>query len=589
MRLFGKYAYNITLDDKAGLIPGAVAQKKFSLLANNADESLLRNVTVYGIADAVGMPYTPNTRLIDVFDNGNYIGAYVLTEKVEYGKNTLINKANSKTVQSLDKFNEDILAVGKGINYDNLKQVQGVYTASSGRKYDYQYSVASESGKNYEFDGSTITIGEGEEAVEYTLNDALMKSYDFLLEHEIDARYGAEGTWFRSQTTGQALVPKYPEFATKKEAEWMIEQYDALEKATFAGDYTAVSAAADVTSFADVYLIQELTMNLDSAATSYYILGGVNFPKLVAAPLWDYDWAAGQYNGKKLTTDGEVDVADYSKQFVTKKSVKIDNTDTRKQSTPNLQARLTQIPAFWNVCKSEWTNKFQTVLDNWLGDGKTLLGSKLPIFNSAAVMNESRWSNLKSNYDGAHSDNPGAGTWGTRSTITYSKGSYNFGVGQYFAPGSLPVASSTRHQNAVYYLNDWLTKRREVMSNSTASGGLGLYDASMIATEPPTEAPTAAPTEAPTAAPTEAPTAAPTDPVQTYIVGDADGDGLLDILDATVIQRKLAEYTVSAYDELAADADEDGSVAIIDATMIQRYLADYSDINDIGKEKPREA
>ena len=56
-----------------------------------------------------------------------------------------------------------------------------------------------------------------------------------------------------------------------------------------------------------------------------------------------------------------------------------------------------------------------------------------------------------------------------------------------------------------------------------------------------------------------------------------------------MIQRKLAEYTVSAYDELAADADEDGSVAIIDATMIQRYLADYSDINDIGKEKPREA
>ena len=601
MRLYGKYALNVTLNEKAQLIEGCAASKKYSMLANNADETNLRNVTVYGIADEVGMPYAPNTRLIDVFDNGNYIGAYVLTEKVEYGKNTLIPDA-----KSLDKFNEDILAVGKGIDYDDLKQVKGVYTAKSGRKYEYQYSVASESGKTYDFDGTTITV-EGEE---YTLNEALMKKYDFLLEHEIDARYSVEPTWFRSQTTGQALVPKYPEFATKTEAEWMIEQYDALEKATFAGDYTALSSVADIESFASVYLIQELTMNLDAAATSYYILGGKTYPKLVAAPLWDYDWAAGQYNGKKLTTDGEVDVADYTKKYVTKKSVKIDDTDTRKQSTPNLQARMTQITEFWNECKSVWTNKFTPVLRNWLGDGKTLLGTKLPVFRSAAAMNESRWQNLNNNYTGAHSDDPAAGTWGTRSTICYKKGSYQFGIGEYYASGA-----SKSYDNAVYYLNDWLTKRAEVMSKSTASGGLGLYDESLITPDPtePTEAPTEAPTQAPTAAPTEAPTqaptaapteaptqaptaapteaptaaptSAPTEAPETYLLGDVDGNGEVNIMDATMIQRILADYTVTVDD--LAKAKIRGTITgtdlvIVDATAIQRKIAGYEDQYGIG-------
>ena len=101
MRLYGKYAYNITLTDKAKLIEGCESSKKYCLLANNADESLMRNTTIFGIADEIGLKYTPNTRLIDLYDNGNYLGAYVITEKVEYGKSTLIKDANS-----LDKTNE---------------------------------------------------------------------------------------------------------------------------------------------------------------------------------------------------------------------------------------------------------------------------------------------------------------------------------------------------------------------------------------------------------------------------------------------------------------------------------------------------
>ena len=58
--------------------------------------------------------------------------------------------------------------------------------------------------------------------------------------------------------------------------------------------------------------------------------------------------------------------------------------------------------------------------------------------------------------------------------------------------------------------------------------------------------------------------------------GDADTDGSVTILDATVIQQFLAELPVTAFDEKAADADSDGFVTILDATGIQRWLAGLS-------------
>ena len=67
------------------------------------------------------------------------------------------------------------------------------------------------------------------------------------------------------------------------------------------------------------------------------------------------------------------------------------------------------------------------------------------------------------------------------------------------------------------------------------------------------------------------------------LLGDVDGDGEVTILDATAIQRVLAELTVKAYIAAAADADEDGDVTIMDATAIQRHLAELPANVNIGK------
>ena len=57
------------------------------------------------------------------------------------------------------------------------------------------------------------------------------------------------------------------------------------------------------------------------------------------------------------------------------------------------------------------------------------------------------------------------------------------------------------------------------------------------------------------------------------LLGDADGDGDVTILDATVIQRKDVSLSVAYIDDVAADVDGDGNVTIIDATFIRRFLA----------------
>ena len=67
------------------------------------------------------------------------------------------------------------------------------------------------------------------------------------------------------------------------------------------------------------------------------------------------------------------------------------------------------------------------------------------------------------------------------------------------------------------------------------------------------------------------------------LLGDADGDGEVSILDATAIQRKDVLLSVAYFDDVAADVDGDGDVTILDATFIQRFLAGLPCPEGIGE------
>jgi hypothetical protein len=68
-----------------------------------------------------------------------------------------------------------------------------------------------------------------------------------------------------------------------------------------------------------------------------------------------------------------------------------------------------------------------------------------------------------------------------------------------------------------------------------------------------------------------------------YLLGDVDNSGTVDVMDATEIQRYLAAYGVADEKTVQRGAVTGPVLDIMGATMIQRYLADYSVYQPIGE------
>lgn len=81
-----KKPYKVKLDSKAGLL-GMAAGKDWVLLANYDDKSLLRDQVAFEVGRRAGMAWTPNSRFVEVFLNGQYQGNYQLTEEIKIDKN----------------------------------------------------------------------------------------------------------------------------------------------------------------------------------------------------------------------------------------------------------------------------------------------------------------------------------------------------------------------------------------------------------------------------------------------------------------------------------------------------------------------
>ena len=70
------------------------------------------------------------------------------------------------------------------------------------------------------------------------------------------------------------------------------------------------------------------------------------------------------------------------------------------------------------------------------------------------------------------------------------------------------------------------------------------------------------------------------------LLGDADGDGEVTVIDATLMQRKIAYIDVGGFDISVSDTDGDGMLSITDVTTLQRWLAGFSNVKNVGKPVP---
>ncbi len=72
--------------------------------------------------------------------------------------------------------------------------------------------------------------------------------------------------------------------------------------------------------------------------------------------------------------------------------------------------------------------------------------------------------------------------------------------------------------------------------------------------------------------------------LDSVLLGDANGDGYVNISDVTDIQRAVAEMdTLDDLRKKAADVNGDGVVTIDDATFLQTYLAEFETAYPIGE------
>ncbi len=81
---FMKKPYQIKFDSKTDVF-GMGKAKKWVLLANYVDGTMVRNKVVFDVGTEIGMPYTSQSVFVDLYIDGSYMGVYQLCEKVEIG------------------------------------------------------------------------------------------------------------------------------------------------------------------------------------------------------------------------------------------------------------------------------------------------------------------------------------------------------------------------------------------------------------------------------------------------------------------------------------------------------------------------
>ncbi len=85
-RDFPKKPWRIKFESKQHVLDAPAHAKKWTLINNYGDKTLMRNLLAFELSRLLGMPYTPYGRAVDVLLNGEYKGCYQLCDQVQVHK-----------------------------------------------------------------------------------------------------------------------------------------------------------------------------------------------------------------------------------------------------------------------------------------------------------------------------------------------------------------------------------------------------------------------------------------------------------------------------------------------------------------------
>lgn len=340
---YKKKPYQIKFDKKVDLL-GMGKAKKWILLTNYIDNSLLRNRIGFEVCRYVGFENSCQNAFVDLYLNHEYAGNYLLTEKMEIGENRI-------DIADLEGATEDA-------NEKDLDEYE------KGGRRSYKKNTR----KYWEIPNDPEDITGG-----------------YLLELEMPKRYPGEASGIVTRR-GQPVVIKEPEYASKAQVDYIGNLLQEFEDAIFADDGVNpdtgkhYSEYIDKESYVTKYLLEEVLKNYDSNRTSQYFYKPADSqsPLLYAAPVWDFDQSLDNYgmNGSKV--------------FL---------TSTRSVSFYWFP-QACQIPDFMERAKEIYQQKFIPAMEILLGK-KEACGNLRSIRDyeqeiaASAAMNFSRWGNIK--------------------------------------------------------------------------------------------------------------------------------------------------------------------------------------------------
>jgi len=123
-----KKPYRIKLDKKASLL-GMAESKNWVLLANYADKTLMRNELAFMLSRSMERAFTPNSRYVEVYLNGSFVGNYQLTEQIKEGKGLVDIEEQPDGTTALPNLSggylieQDLFAYGEPVNFYTKKDM----------------------------------------------------------------------------------------------------------------------------------------------------------------------------------------------------------------------------------------------------------------------------------------------------------------------------------------------------------------------------------------------------------------------------------------------------------------------------------
>lgn len=302
-----KKPYALKLNSKAKIL-GMDKSKRWCLLANYKDRTLLRNDAAFWLSRHTNMPYTVKGRFVELVWNGNHMGNYYLCQqiriengRVEITEPNLNDPENGGMLVVID----DFLGYSSSDRQDKSPMV-GFRSTGSNNRYKLPYVL-----KDPEEDENGNLLTESSPTFTY------LRNYVNSME---DAIYGLK---------------------TNSNSNW--QQYLDIDRAV------------------DYVLIQEMTMNHDSyntwpqagphSAYMYKDAGG----KLCYGPVWDFDYHTFTLYSDAAYSSGGSSENPRLRQW---ELLKMDNKGNNKyyfadlvKYDPVFKARLLER---WNEYKYDW-------------------------------------------------------------------------------------------------------------------------------------------------------------------------------------------------------------------------------------------